>query len=373
MGGGREARREGGGREKPRGKRGEKQRHRENERQGNRPKEREEGKREEKKGRRERLDQDRRGRGEKEKEGRRGKEESQREEKEAGTESQPAGELRARNAGRGAEARPGGRGEGRRRAGRRGPGPRGQIPGSRATSRGSAGRPGPRLASCPRPQHPRPARAEGPPVSPAPARRPPGAASSRGVFTGSRAGARRLRAGPATGSASRGELGGVGIPGAGRGTYDAHVGKDRWMQVSPEARCWGRGRRAPGDPRTRSPPPAPTGEPLAPITLAPHSRLSGPGPLGLTPSLSHSVRPGRPCSQPGLSTRAPAGPRGGGGWGLGRAAQPPRGAGSAFLRRPHQGCPALGVHCLCRGRPGPAALCPWGPPFQQLPRALGRD
>lgn len=52
-----------------------------------------------------------------------------------------------------------------------------------------------------------------------------------------------------------------------------------------------------------------TGEPLNPNPIAPHFGISGPSPFGLTLSLPHSIRPGRPGSL------APAGPRGGGWWG----------------------------------------------------------
>ena len=141
------------------------------------------------------------------------------------------------------------------------------------------------------------------------------------------------------------------------------------MQVSPEARCWGRGRRAPGDLRTRSPPPAPTGEPLAPITLAPHSRLSGPGPLGLTLCLSHSVRPGRPCSQPGLSTRAPAGPRGGGGWGEGRGSPASPKSGERLLT---PGSPGMPGSWRPLPLPGTSRACSSLPSGTSLPATATR-
>ncbi|XP_045018049.1 homeobox protein cut-like 1 [Bubalus kerabau] len=87
------------------------------------------------------------GAGEGDREGEKGKEERKREQEAAGTRSQPASEIcRPR---RGGEAG-GERGEERTRAAGSDPWKPGDVT-------------GPRLASCPRPRHPRPARAEGAP------------------------------------------------------------------------------------------------------------------------------------------------------------------------------------------------------------------
>lgn len=171
-----------------------------------------------------------------------------REEREAGTEEPARHQAASQKCRprRGGEAREESRGE----RGGGDPGPRGEIPGSRATSRGRAGRPGPRLASCPRPRHPASRLRGGAPASPAPTWRPRRASfprtPSRWVFTRPGAGARRLRAGPAY-SASRWELGGVGLWGAGRGAGRRRTLRDVQVDagLSPEARCWAKGRRAP--------------------------------------------------------------------------------------------------------------------------------
>nr|CAI9703043.1 unnamed protein product [Rangifer tarandus platyrhynchus] len=225
---------------------------------------------------------DRRGRGatgEEDREGEKGKEERKREQEAAGTRSQPASEIcRPR---RGGEAR-GEHGEERTRAAGSDPWKPGDVT-------------GPRLASCPRPRHPRPARAEGAPGEPRPgpeasgrllpARppRPPALPPASVYPVPSRcAAAERGTSPPALPPAGgRGEeqWGGFrGVPGAaGRGTHDAHTGKDRWMPVSLEARGGGRSQRAPGTCGPISPAGANRGAPC-PHHRAPTLDSQGPAP-----------------------------------------------------------------------------------------------
>lgn len=180
-----------------------------------------------------------------------GKVESEREERAPGPRSQPAASCEPAMPAAGGEAG-GSRGG---RGGGRGLGER-SIPGSRATSRGRAGRPGPRLASCPRPQHPASARAEGPPASPAPARRPPAPPPPAPlplprVFTRPRAGTDAAAPrGPAS-SAACGALGAWGFR-ADHALRDGQV--EAHLPGGPMLGQKVRGQR--GDPRTRPPLPA---------------------------------------------------------------------------------------------------------------------
>ena len=124
-----------------------------------------------------------------------------------------------------------------------------------------------------------------------------------------------------------------------------------------------------GDPRT--PPRLPAanrGTPKPPPPLRPTSESQA-----LALWASHSPSP-TPFSLEGQALRLPRGlgVEAGGVAGRKRAAPPPGGEGSASLRRARPGCPALDVHFLSQGRPEPAALCPWGPPFQQQSGAVGR-
>lgn len=239
---------------------------------------------------------------------------------------------------RGAGRRAGGGGEEGTR------GPRGEIPASGATSRGRAGRPGPPLASCPRPQPP-PSRSR--------------------VFTGPGAGARPPRSRLCILRGPRGEWG-LREP-EGERTDDAHAGKGGSMLTSLGADA--AGQRSEGSRATDEhslPRQLQTREPLLPTALAPQFRPRGPSHWGLTlSSRPGSVRPGRPHSPPpppnGAGLRLPRGLQEGEGEREG-AAPPPAGEGSASLRRARPGCLAPGVLCLRWGRPGPAALCPRGLP-----------
>lgn len=222
------------------------------------------------------------------------------------------------------------RGTGRRAGGGRGggdPGPRGEIPGSRATSRGRAGRPGPGSLPAPAPCPRRPAPAV-PPARRGPREPRPGPAASgrlrpprplpRGVYPApSRCAAaprppRRLLWPP------RG-AGGVGVPGAEgqrtrrEGETDAGLAGGQMLGQKVGGYQ--------GDLQTRPPPPATSrGAPTSPpLRLTSDSR--GPAPWAPhSPSPTPFVRPGRPRSPPRLWTRAPTGPRSGGGGG--RKGQP---------------------------------------------------
>lgn len=164
---------------------------------------------------------------------------------------------------------------------------------------------------------------------------------------------------------------------AGRGPKT--TGREGQMDAGlPRGRTLGRkvgGRE--GDLSTQPPAPASNQEAPSPHhTGAPPFTRPAPGPLGLTPLPPLRRSPwkaqlpsrGSELGLPqGLWVEADGGVEG--------AAPPPGGEGSASLRRARPGCRALGVHrllLLLRGRPGPAALCPGGPPCQQQPRALGR-
>lgn len=224
----------------------------------------------------------------------------ERAEEEAGTE-EPARERAASEKcrpRRGGEARGGGREEGGDE-GTRGRGERSLE----AARRHGAARAGPGRGSLPAPARGprRPARAQGPPASPAPARRPPGASSPRAPPAGCLPGPEPVRAGPAARSASRGA--GGGEPGAeGRGvgeerTEDHTPGRTDGRRSPRRPDTGAKGRRARGrleDAASRAS--LKPGRP-PPTTLAPHFTLLGPGPIGLTPSLPHCDRPGRPCSR----------------------------------------------------------------------------
>lgn len=179
------------------------------------------------------------------------------------------------------------RGTGRRAGGGRGggdPGPRGEIPGSRATSRGRAGRPGPGSLPAPAPCPRRPARAEGPPRAPPRPRGlrapPPPAPPPAGCLPGPEP----VRC-PAACSGPRGELGEWGFRER-RGSGPAE--KERRMPVSLGARCWDKrseGTRATcrhGLPRQPQ-----AGEPLPPHPCASLQTLGArpPGPHTLPPPL----------------------------------------------------------------------------------------
>lgn len=218
----------------------------------------------------------------------------------------------------------------------------------------------------PPPPAPRPARAEGPRVSPAPARRPLGAscpgAPSRRVFTGSRAGVRRLRAGPATGPATLGELGAVGVLGRGGGSAAHTRGRTEgcWSPRRPDARAEVRGhpattRRVLSNQRQ-------WGSPLPPSHLGPTLDSQGSAPWALhSPSLLRFALEGPAASQSsqlglprGLGVEANRGE--------GRAAPPPGGEGSALLRRARPpGMP-------CSWRPSAASA---GDVLGLLPSAFG--
>lgn len=136
------------------------------------------------------------------------------------------------------------------------------------------------------------------------------------------------------------------------------------MRVFFEARCCGRrlecnrvtrGHSLPCQPENR--------ESLPPQPLRPTSESQCP-----VPWASHSPPLGSSWKAPLSSSRGASGWRR---WGEKGVAPPPGGQGSALLRWARPGCRALSVRCLGRGRPGPAALCPRGPPFQQQAEVWG--
>lgn len=343
---------------------------------------REEGEGEKTKGGRKRLDLDWRGRGEigegkgkereGEKEGRGGKEESERGKRgRLGRRRQPSSKLRARNAGRGAEARHGRRAEEGAEEGTRGLGER-SLEAKRRHGAAPAGGAAARfLPPPPAPAVP-PARRGPPRAPPGPGglRAPPSSARPRPP-SGCLPGPEPVRGGFALDSPALPPAGSWGEWGfrerEGERADDAQVGKDRWMSVSLEARCWGK--RSEGTRVTRGHGLScqrQTREPLPHHTCAPlwSLRAQPLGPHSLPPPF-HSPRKARFSGSRGA-------------WGLRRCGggkgQPclPEDRGET-LRGARLRCLALSVLCLHWGRPGSAALCPRGPPFQQQPGALGKD
>lgn len=251
-----------------------------------------------------------------------------------GRRSQPSGELRARMP---AAARRRGTGGGR---GGGDPGPRGEIPGSQATSRGRAGRRGRGSLPAPAPSPRRPARAEGPPRAPprpGGLRAPPSSAppSPPQLPAGCLPGPEPVRGGSARDSPALPPAWNWGEWGfrerEGEWANDAQAGKDRWMSVFFEARCWGKrseGTRVTREhglscqPQTREPLPHHTCAPLRSLraqSLGPHT---------------HPPPPGSPRKAPISGSRRA--------WGLRRSGE---GRGSPASRR-------TGARLCTRGSPG---------------------
>lgn len=139
------------------------------------------------------------------------------------------------------------------------------------------------------------------------------------------------------------------------------------MRVFFEARCCGRrlecnrvtrGHSLPCQPENR--------ESLPPQPLRPTSESQCPVPWAcLTPSPTRFVLEGPSLRLPrGLGVEAVGGERG---------SPASRGTGERLITLGSPGMPGSQrpVRCLGRGRPGPAALCPRGPPFQQQAEVWG--
>lgn len=270
-----------------------------------------------------------------------------------------------------AAARRRGTGGGQRRAGRRGPGASGRDPwkpsdvtGPRQPARAAARflPPPPAPATRPArrgPREPRPGPAAFGHLLPATPRTPP---------TGCLPGPEPVRGGSRgtcqlclpRGAGRGGGSGGVraGRRRTGReGQKDAGLlrGQMLWQKVGVQQ----------GDPRTQSPLPAGKPGVPSPTTLATHFGVPVPSSLGLTLSPTRFVLEGPSLQLPrGLGVEAVGGERG---------SPASRGTGERLITLGSPGMPGSQrpVRCLGRGRPGPAALCPRGPPFQQQAEVWG--